>query len=96
MLSVTLRYLPFKSGVLLRQVSKIFKERAWPSAYTAVNFNDLILSAQVLPYRRKRAINKETYAVAPKLLQEMTSVSTVTFTGLNLTRVLRDEDNTLL
>lgn len=96
MLSVILRYLPFEAGVLLRQVSKTFKERAWPNAYTTVNFNDSILAAQVQQSRRKRALNKESYAVAPKLLQEMTSVSTVTFTGLNLTRVFRGEDNTLL
>ena len=39
------------------------------------------------------------YALAPKLIQELTSVSSVSFTGLNLTKVFKQQqgaENTLL
>ena len=87
---MVLGYLPFAQGALLRQVSKCFKERVWPNAHNAIVLDEMILRAYVQGGRRR--LSQESYAVAPKLISEMTSVSTVTITGLNLTRSFKSDD----
>ena len=109
MLSVILQYMPFEDGVLLRQTSKTFKERVWPNSYTTININEHLLAIQVVqqPARRRRTSSTMAaasqpnypYSLAPKLIQELTSVSSVSFTGLNMTKVFKQQqgsENTLL
>ena len=99
---MVLRYLPFEAGVIFRQVCNSFKERVWPNSFTAINLNQNFLMAQVQLVNRRRAAATDSatsYAIAPKLIQELTSIDTVSFTGLNLTKVFKcttDGNNCLL
>lgn len=81
---------------MFRQVNQATKQRSWPNASQVLNIDDSLLSATVQTQRRRCFNQHQPIAVAPKLIEELTSLEQVTFTRLNLTKAFRSEPSSLL